>query len=108
MNDKPSRITVDPGKMGGKPCIRGLWFTVYDLVSYLASGMTEEDILREFPCLEKEDFQAVYGFFASLPERMSVIEVARDENLAPGLASQVADLFPGSGPAMNASGAQPQ
>jgi len=50
--------------MGGKACIRGLRFTVYDLVSYLASGMTEEEILREFPYLEKEDFLAVYGFFA--------------------------------------------
>ena len=50
------RITVEAGKMGGKPCIRGLRFSVYDLASYLASGMTEEQILREFPYLEKEDF----------------------------------------------------
>ncbi|MGD0902945.1 MAG: DUF433 domain-containing protein [Terracidiphilus sp.] len=41
---------------GGKPCIRGLRFSVYDLASFLASGMTEEQILREFPYLEKEDF----------------------------------------------------
>ena len=61
------RITVEPGKMGGKPCIRGLRFTVYDLASYLASGMTEEEILKDFPYLEKEDFQAVYEFFASIP-----------------------------------------
>ena len=59
------RVTVEPGKMGGKPCIRGLRFTVYDLASYLASGMTEEEILKDFPYLEKEDFQAVYEFFAS-------------------------------------------
>jgi uncharacterized protein (DUF433 family) len=64
------RITVEPGKMGGKPCIRGLRFTVYDLASYLASGMTEEEIL-------KEDFQAVYEFFASIPERISVLEASR-------------------------------
>jgi len=63
------RITVEPGKMGGKPCIRGLRFTVYDVASYLASGMSEDVILRDFPCLEKEDFQAVYEFFASIPER---------------------------------------
>jgi uncharacterized protein (DUF433 family) len=72
-----SRITVEPGKMGGKPCIRGLRFTVYDLASYLASGMTEDDILRDFPELEKDDFPAVYEFFASIPERISVIEASR-------------------------------
>ncbi len=66
------RITVQPGKMGGKPCIRGLRFTVYDLASYLASGMTEDEILKDFPYLEKEDFQAVYEFFASIPERIAV------------------------------------
>jgi len=71
------RITVEPGKMGGKPCIRGLRFTVYDLASYLAAGMTEDEILKDFPYLEKEDFQAVYEFFASLPDRMSVLETSR-------------------------------
>lgn len=77
MTDQNSRITVEAGKMGGKPCIRGLRFTVYDLASYLASGMTEEEILKEFPYLEKEDFQAVYEFFASIPERIAVLEAAR-------------------------------
>jgi len=72
-----SRITVEAGKMGGKPCIRGLRFTVYDLASYLASGMSEDQILKEFPYLEKEDFQAVYEFFASIPERISVLEASR-------------------------------
>jgi uncharacterized protein (DUF433 family) len=72
-----ARITVEPGKMGGKPCIRGLRFTVYDLASYLASGMTEGEILRDFPELEKDDFPAVYEFFASIPERMSVLEASR-------------------------------
>ena len=71
------RITVEPGKMGGKPCIRGLRITVYDLASYLASGMTEDEILRDFPYLEKEDFQAVYEFFASIPERIAVLEASR-------------------------------
>ena len=55
----------------------GLRFTVYDLASYLASGMTEEEILKEFPYLEKEDFQAVYEFFASIPERIAVLEASR-------------------------------
>ena len=68
-----TRITVATGKMGGKPCIRGLRFTVYDLMSYLASGMTEEEILIEFPDLEKEDFKAVYDFFAHMPDRVAVL-----------------------------------
>lgn len=68
-----NRITIEPGKLGGKPCIRGLRFTVYDLMSYLASGMTEEDILKEFPDLEKEDFQAVYDFFAHIPDKAAVL-----------------------------------
>ena len=71
------RITLEPGKMGGKPCIRGLRFTVYDLASSLASGMTEAEILRDFPYLEKEDFQAVYEFFASIPERITILEASR-------------------------------
>jgi uncharacterized protein (DUF433 family) len=68
-----ARITVEPGKMGGKPCIRGLRFTVYDLMSYLASGMKEEEILKEFPDLEREDFQAVYDFFAHIPDKVAVL-----------------------------------
>ncbi len=77
VTNPPSRITVEPGTMGGKPCIRGLRFTVYDLVSYLASGMTEAQILEEFPYLEYDDFRPVYEFFASMPERMSLVEAAR-------------------------------
>jgi uncharacterized protein (DUF433 family) len=77
------RITVEPGKIGGKPCIRGLRFTVYDMASYLASGMSEDEILRDFPYLEKEDFRAVYKFFASIPERISVLEASQQvDNLA--------------------------
>jgi uncharacterized protein (DUF433 family) len=61
------RITVEPGKMGGKPCIRGLRFTVYDMASYLASGMSEDQILQDFSYLEKEDFQAVCEFLRQYP-----------------------------------------
>ena len=71
------RITVEPGKMGGKPCLRGQRFTVYDVASYLASGMSEDEILRDFPYLETEAFQAAYQFFASIPERISVLEATR-------------------------------
>lgn len=45
------RITIDPAKRGGKPCIRGLRITVYDVLEYLASGMTEGEILKDFPDL---------------------------------------------------------
>jgi len=51
-------ITVEPGKRGGKPCIRGLRITVYEVLEYLASGMTQEEILRDFPYLTAEDIQA--------------------------------------------------
>ena len=57
-------ITIDPGKRGGKPCIRGLRITVYDVLEYLASGMTEADILRDFPDLTAEDIRACLAFAA--------------------------------------------
>ena len=47
-------ITIEPGKRGGKPCVRGLRITVYDVLEYLASGMTHADILREFPYLTEQ------------------------------------------------------
>jgi uncharacterized protein (DUF433 family) len=50
-------ITIEPGKMGGKPCIRGLRMTVYDVLDYLASGMTGEEILHDFPDLTGEDLR---------------------------------------------------
>lgn len=58
------RITIEPGKRGGKPCIRGLRITVYDVLSYLASGMTYEEILTDFPSLTKEDILASLEFAA--------------------------------------------
>lgn len=67
-------ITIEPDKRGGKPCIRGLRITVYDVLEYLASGMTEEEILRDFPDLTHEDIRACLAFaadrerkFASVP-----------------------------------------
>jgi uncharacterized protein (DUF433 family) len=59
-----SRITIEPGKRGGKPCIRGLRITVWDVLGWLSTGMSEEQILDEHPDLEKADFQAVYKFAA--------------------------------------------
>ena len=58
------RITIESGKRGGKPCIRGLRITVYDVLEYLASGMTEEQILADFPDLEPEDIKACLAYAA--------------------------------------------
>ena len=57
-------ITIEPGKRGGKPCIRGLRVTVYDVLEYLASGMSEEQILRELPYLTREDIRACLEYAA--------------------------------------------
>ena len=56
--DYKERITIEPDKRGGKPCIRGLRITVYDVLEYLASGMSEDDIVKDFPDLTREDIRA--------------------------------------------------
>ncbi len=63
-------ITVEPGKRGGKPCIRGLRITVYDVLEYLASGMTEPEILADFPDLTHEDIRACLAFAAERERRL--------------------------------------
>jgi uncharacterized protein (DUF433 family) len=57
-------ITVEPNKRGGKPCIRGMRITVYDVLEYLAVGMTEQEILEDFPYLTEEDIAACLAFAA--------------------------------------------
>jgi uncharacterized protein (DUF433 family) len=57
-------ITIDPNKRGGKPCVRELRITVYEVLEYLASGMTEEEILSDFPDLTSEDLKACIAFAA--------------------------------------------
>ena len=57
-----NRITVNPKQCGGRPCIRGMRMTVYDVLEYLASGMTQEEILADFPYLTKEDILACFGY----------------------------------------------
>lgn len=59
------RITLEPGKRGGKPCIRGMRITVHDVLEYLASGMSMEEILDDFPYLEKEDILACLSYAAN-------------------------------------------
>lgn len=55
-------LTIEPGKRSGKPCIRGLRITVYDVLEYLASGMTEVEILEDFPELTQEDIRACLAY----------------------------------------------
>lgn len=68
--DWRSRITIEPGKRSGKPCIRGLRITVGDILEYLASGMSEDEILRDFPDLEREDIRASIAFAAEMLGRI--------------------------------------
>ena len=70
-----SLITVEPGKRGGRPCIRGMRITVYDVLSYLAAGMTQPEILDDFPYLTAEDIQACLAFAAER-ERSMLVAVA--------------------------------
>lgn len=64
MNDT-NRITLEPGKRGGRPCIRGLRITVYDILAMLAEGMTENEILEDFPELEVADIRASLAYAAT-------------------------------------------
>ena len=63
-------ITIEDGKMGGKPCIRGLRITVSDVLDYMASGMTHEEILEDFPDLTEEDLRACLAFAADRERKL--------------------------------------
>jgi uncharacterized protein (DUF433 family) len=67
-------ITIEPGKRSGKPCIRGMRMTVYDVLEYLAGGMTQEEILEDFPYLTKEDILACLAFAADREKRLLVVQ----------------------------------
>lgn len=69
-----SIITIEPGKRGGKPCIRGMRITVYDVLEYLAAGMTPEEVLDDFPYLTKEDILACLAYAADREKRLMVVE----------------------------------
>lgn len=64
------RITLDLGKRGGKPCVREMRITVYDVLGWLAAGMTPQEILADYPELEAEDIQACLTFAAAREQRM--------------------------------------
>lgn len=68
-------ITVEPGKRSGKPCIRGMRITVYDVLSYLASGMTPQQILTDFPYLTEEDIRACLTYAADRERQLLVAQV---------------------------------
>ncbi|OIN91332.1 MAG: hypothetical protein AUJ21_07680 [Anaerolineae bacterium CG1_02_58_13] len=67
-------VTIEPGKRGGKPCIRGLRITVYDILEYLASGMSQQEILGDFPYLTKEDILASLSYAAEREHSMLAIQ----------------------------------
>ena len=74
--DYRERITIEPGKRGGRPCLRGLRITVYDVLDYLAGGMSVEEILEDFPDLERDDNRAALAFAADRERRLAGDEAA--------------------------------
>lgn len=64
-------ITIEPGKRGGKPCIRGLRITVYDVLDWLAAGMGEEQILADYPDLTSADIRVALAFAADRERRLA-------------------------------------
>lgn len=69
-------ITIEPGKRGGEPCIRGLRITVTDVLEYLASGMTTEEIIADFPDLTVDDVRACLAFAADRERRLWMVPAA--------------------------------
>ncbi|MDR3575077.1 MAG: DUF433 domain-containing protein, partial [Anaerolineaceae bacterium] len=65
-------LTIEPGKRSGKPCIRGLRITVYDVLEYLASGMTHAEVLQEFPYLTEEDIRACLAYAADRERKLEI------------------------------------
>ena len=68
-----SRITMEPGKRGGRPCIRGMRITVFDVLSYLAAGMTVAELLEDLPYLTSDDIQACLAYAAERERSMLVL-----------------------------------
>jgi len=66
-------ITIEPGKRNGKPCVRGLRITVYDVLEYLASGMTDSEILADFPDLTEADIRACLAFAADRERKFEIL-----------------------------------
>lgn len=69
-------ITIESGKRGGKPCIRGLRITVYDVLSWLAEGMTQAEIIEDFPELKPSDIHACLKFAADREHNLSSLHLS--------------------------------
>lgn len=69
------RITLEPGKRGGRPCIRGLRISVYDVLAMLSSGMSEQEVLDDFPELSREDILAALAFAADRERQVHLLKV---------------------------------
>ena len=67
------RITIEPGKRSGRPCIRGLRITVYDVLRYLAAGVSAEDIVADFPTLTQADIQACLSYAADRERQLVLL-----------------------------------
>jgi uncharacterized protein (DUF433 family) len=66
-------ITIEPGKRSGKPCIRGLRITVYDILGYMAAGMSQTEILADFPDLSETDIRACLAYAADAERRLEIV-----------------------------------
>ncbi len=66
-------ITIEPGKRGGKPCIRNMRITVYDILSWLAAGMTYSDIMKDYPELREEDILAALQFASDRENKVNYL-----------------------------------
>lgn len=73
-------ITIESNKRSGKPCIRGLRITVYDILEYLAGGMTIEEILEDFPELTRDDINACLAFAADRERKLFVVPIITDNS----------------------------
>ena len=69
------RITLEPGKRGGRPCIRGLRISVYDILSMLSNGMSQEEVLDDFPELVREDIMAALAYAADREHQVYTLKV---------------------------------
>jgi uncharacterized protein (DUF433 family) len=67
-------IAIEPGKRGGKPCIRGMRITVYDVLEYLAAGMSHQEILEDFPYLTEEDIRTCLSYAADREKMLMVVK----------------------------------
>jgi len=67
-------ITIEPGKRGGKPCVRGMRITVYEVLELLASGMSHVEVLKDFPALTEEDILACLAFAADRERKVEILK----------------------------------